>query len=96
MSDRCVSCGRSVSAPDLYPYPQHADGCALAAEWVAAEPLVLEHDPERGCLNCPLLSDECAAGGTVGRGEELTQPALADCPLRTGHVLIRTPESADE
>jgi hypothetical protein len=63
--------------------------------------LVLEHDPDDGCGDCPLLLGDAscgmythpwncgATGGLVEHDVEERSPAPAWCPLRAGAVTVR-------
>jgi hypothetical protein len=58
----------------------------------------LEHDPDSGCDECPLMEHDghvawCQAGERH-RGVVMYIPAPAWCPLRAGPVTVRRKERA--
>jgi hypothetical protein len=67
----------------------------LNAARAAAKRLVIEHEPDEGCLHCPFLAtcdDEhyCAARDLADIEDSSSQRAApTDCPLRSGEVVVR-------
>ena len=92
----CCECGRDISH------------LIKPASDVDPQPLVLEHDPDAGCVGCVfeahylthgdkgalVVAIECSAGIRWERpwGED-RHPAPPECPLRSGPVTVRRPGS---
>lgn len=64
---------------------------------------VVEHDPDGGCLGCQFWRDNakrqgvCGVSGPIGRRLRTMETAVTCapdwCPLRTGPVIVKTPEA---